>query len=287
MIGAATGRRLCRLRSRRRFAGTGFRFGRIREMPQFSGTWCATSCATRWLICVGPLLRGTFGGNRGERLAAQDVLHERRQVAARPGLDEHPHAVRVHRLDHPRELDRGHPVVHREVADRVGVGRELLAGRAAVNRRVRRGERHVGEQVAERRPSTARTAACGTAGGTAAARRSARVEQRRFHRRDRAASARPRRTGAGSCPSRRRPRRPRPSPRPRPPRPCRAPTASSATSGPPASSSCRCIRSMISASRGPSTASESIAPAASSAREFARAVPGDRRHREAAGSAGP
>ena len=120
------------------------------QVPQFQRDVVRGQLRDQVVDLRRPALARHVRGDRGERLAAEDVLHERRQVAARPGLDEEPHAVGVHRLDHPRELDRGHPVVHGQGADRGGVGRELLAGGAAVDRRVRRGERHVGEQVAER-----------------------------------------------------------------------------------------------------------------------------------------
>ena len=38
------------------------------KYARFNSTPCATSCATMWLICVGPLLRGTLAG-----IAANDL----------------------------------------------------------------------------------------------------------------------------------------------------------------------------------------------------------------------
>lgn len=75
-----------------------------------------------------PAFARHVGGDRRERLAAKNVLHECRQVAARSGLDENARSVGVHRLDHPRELNRVHPVVDGQGADRGGIGGKLRAG---------------------------------------------------------------------------------------------------------------------------------------------------------------
>jgi hypothetical protein len=66
------------------------------------------------------------GRDSGEWLAAQNVLHERRQVSARPSLDKETYAIGVHRLDHSREFDGLNPVINREGTDRIGMrGKDL------------------------------------------------------------------------------------------------------------------------------------------------------------------
>ena len=98
----------------------------------------------------GATLADGVGGDRGEGLAAEDVFDEGGEVAARAGFHEESHAVRVHRLDHPRELDRVHPVVHGQVADRIRIGGEAFAGGTAVGGRVAWVEGYDREDIAKR-----------------------------------------------------------------------------------------------------------------------------------------
>src|SRR6516225_2121870 len=65
--------------------------------------------------------------------AAQNVRHERRQVATRSRLNKEANAVGVHGLNHPRELDARSPVSDGQTADRLRVIREWLAGRARIH----------------------------------------------------------------------------------------------------------------------------------------------------------
>ncbi len=85
-----------------------------------------------WLICVGPLLRGTLAEVAANGLPRENVFHERREVAPRPAFDEQPHTsacivsiMRVNSTGVTHVVDRELPHVHQG-------RRESLRGGAAV-----------------------------------------------------------------------------------------------------------------------------------------------------------
>src|SRR5579875_2927408 len=69
-------------------------------------------------------------GDRLEGTAAQTILNERGQMAARAALHKQTHPIDVHGLNHARELDRTGPVLNGQAADRFGVVRKALASDA-------------------------------------------------------------------------------------------------------------------------------------------------------------
>ncbi len=74
------------------------------------------------------------GGDGGHGLAAQDVLDEGGQVAARPGLDKKPRPIGVHGLHQARKLHRRGPVSQGQLAHGGGIIGKPLSRGAAVDR---------------------------------------------------------------------------------------------------------------------------------------------------------
>ena len=107
--------------------------------------------------------RGVSAGDGAGGPAAQDVLDERGQVAARPDLDEHPRPRRRTAPRSSRGTRPGGPVLDHQLTDRRRIVRVRSRRRAGPERRPARRAPAAGRRPAAGPRRTARTAACATA----------------------------------------------------------------------------------------------------------------------------